>query len=116
MIDDQRNGERYAMHGMAALVGQNRSLVGHVADISHSGIALTLHISEPAAADARKAWLCRIVSPELPEPMECHVRFVRPRRVRHGYGLACAISDIDERNRALLDAFERKRQRSVGYH
>lgn len=116
MINDLRNGQRFAMHGMAALVGQNRSLVGHVADISHSGIALNLHGHQPATADGRKSWLCRIVSPELPEPMEFVVRFVRPRHARHGHGLACAIADIDEKNRALLDAFEQKRQRSAGYH
>ncbi|HEX5803204.1 MAG TPA: PilZ domain-containing protein [Azospira sp.] len=116
MLNEQRNGRRYAMHGMVALVGQDQSMVGHVADISTSGIALTLHDERNGFADIRKTWLCRVVSPELPEALEFVARIVRPRTTGHGYGLACKIAEISDSNLALLESLQKKRQRVAGYH
>lgn len=116
MLNEQRNGERYPMHGMVALVGKDQSVVGHVADISKSGIALTLHGERNGFSDVSKTWLCRVLSPELPEALEFVARIVRPRPTRLGYGVACKIAEITDSNRALLDSFQKKRQQFAGYH
>lgn len=116
MLNEQRNGKRYAMHGMVALVGQDQSMIGHVADISTSGVALTLHSDRNGFADLRKTWLCRIVSPELPETLEFVARIVRPRATGRGYGLACQIAEISDSNLALIESFGKKRKHVAGYH
>lgn len=116
MMQDLRESERYSMHGMAALVGDGQCLIGHVSDISGNGIALNIHGRQGTATDIRKTWLCRVISPELPETLEFIVKVVRPRAAPGGYGLGCTIAAIDDKDRAVLEAFQSKRQHAASYH
>ncbi len=116
MLHENRRTQRYAMPGMAALVRDGHALVGHISDISQGGIALDIPVGQDAGEDIDKLWLCRVVSPELPETMEFFVRVVRPRDGRQGYGLACVVDDMSGKDRALFDAFRHRRLRAVTYH
>jgi len=105
MHTELRQCARQPMSGMAALIADGRSMVGHLADISPIGVGLNIADIRQREGAIQKTWLCRVVSPELPRTVEFVLKVVRTHPWPNGYGIGCAIAAIDKDDEALLKAF-----------
>ncbi|MBI2305783.1 MAG: PilZ domain-containing protein [Rhodocyclales bacterium] len=113
MRHDVRQCERYPVWGMAALIGSDKSLLGQVANISGTGIGLSLNYEREASGSLRNTLLCRVVSPDFPDTLEFLVKVVRKHVSSRGYDLGCAIAAINEKDLAMLEAFQQRRQANL---
>ncbi|HEX5804570.1 MAG TPA: PilZ domain-containing protein [Azospira sp.] len=105
MRHDLRKTERLPLAGMAALIAGDVQLAGQIVDISPKGIALTVHKDDLPRLDLARTWLCRVVSTDLPAPVEFLVRAVRRKQRGFGVEIGCAITVIDVKPLGLINAF-----------
>jgi len=106
MHNELRQSPRQPLYGMAALISDGQSLVGHLADISPIGLGLNVTHAGMRDGNLRKTWLCRIVSPNLPRTVEFVVKVVRTQNRANGYGVGCSIAAIDDADARILKAYQ----------
>lgn len=105
MRHDLRISERLPLAGMAELIAGDSRLAGEIVDISPKGIAFTVHRHDLERIGLGRTWLCRVVSGDLPAPVEFLVKAVRRKQRGFGVEVGCSITVIDVKPLGLINAF-----------
>ena len=105
MLHNYRKSKRFPITGQATLIAGNKAITGRIVDISALGVALAVDDADETTLNGRKTWLCRIESEDLPASIDFLVRVVRKNVWRHGLGLGCEITEIDNQPLVVLKAY-----------
>jgi len=105
MLHNYRRSKRFPITGKATLTAGSKAITGRIVDISALGVALAVDDADETTLSGRKTWLCRIESDDLPAPVDFLVRVVRKNVWRHGLGLGCEITEIDNQPLVVLKAY-----------
>lgn len=105
-VRERRRSNRLHLDGHVHLSLGGRDFELPMADISVSGVGITLDVALLGGKPSGLVGTCRIESPALPGPVEAYVSVMRIRRAGHQHLIGLRFESISDEHLAIIQAFE----------
>lgn len=104
---ERRRSSRLHLQGHVYLRLGEQDFEFPVADISVSGLGITLDVAVLGARPSGLVGICRIESPAFSMPVEAYVSVMRIRRDGHRHLVGLRFESISDEHLAVIEAYER---------